>query len=135
MKIVGITDEHSGFCDCCGTAIKVAVALRNNEGDVVLYGRTCAALSLGRKVKFVEREARTVQAEYDRTLPATRLSADRDEVVRALLHAAQAAIAAGDRQAVRIALASSVRPFIERGWEPLDGRARRYWQEYLGIAA
>jgi len=41
--VLGTTDEQD-TCDCCGKRrLKMVVALRTDEGDVVKFGRSCAA--------------------------------------------------------------------------------------------
>jgi hypothetical protein len=66
FKLLGITEEFS-TCDCCGKKnLKCTVALENEEGDIVYYGRDCAGAALyGRKDRkngiLAEERARMVQ--------------------------------------------------------------------------
>lgn len=50
FKLLGITDEIT-TCDCCGRSnLKCTVALENEAGEIVHYGRDCAGKALyGRK--------------------------------------------------------------------------------------
>ena len=63
--VIGTTDEQD-TCDCCGKRrLKMVVALRTDDGDVVKFGRSCAARAtgwgpgnLGRKVAEADTELR-----------------------------------------------------------------------------
>ena len=50
FKVLGITDEVT-TCDCCGKKnLKCTVALEDEAGEVVYYGRDCAGAAVyGRK--------------------------------------------------------------------------------------
>lgn len=46
MKLLGYTEEVT-VCDCCGKSnLACTMALETEEGEIVHYGRTCAALAL-----------------------------------------------------------------------------------------
>jgi hypothetical protein len=53
---IGTTDDCT-TCDCCGKShLKMTVVLRDDEGEVFFYGRTCAARATGWKAARIERE-------------------------------------------------------------------------------
>jgi hypothetical protein len=72
MRILGITDERTE-CDCCGkTNLKCTVALEkvdaegNGTGEIVYFGRDCAARTLhgnnkSKNVKRVESLAKAIE--------------------------------------------------------------------------
>jgi len=72
VKILGITDDRTE-CDCCGKAgLKCTVALEhvdsegNGTGEIVYFGRDCAARKLygnnkSKSVKNVESLARAIE--------------------------------------------------------------------------
>jgi hypothetical protein len=50
MKYLGITEEFTA-CDCCGKSnLQCTVAFEREDGEVVHYGRTCAARNTGKSV-------------------------------------------------------------------------------------
>lgn len=66
FTVLGTTDDVT-TCDCCGRAnLKATVVLRNAEGDVAYYGRSCAAKATGWTVKDVDRGVRTYNEELRR---------------------------------------------------------------------
>ena len=45
MKVLGVTDSVV-TCDCCGKSpLRRTVELQHDDGDIVHYGTTCAALA------------------------------------------------------------------------------------------
>ncbi len=70
FKILGITDEITN-CDCCGKKnLKCTVALEDEAGGVVYYGRDCAGKAVyGRKsasnTKVITEKAQMIQRCQD----------------------------------------------------------------------
>lgn len=61
MKFLGITEEFT-TCDCCGKSnLKCTVAFERNDGEVVHYGRTCAARNTGKPLAKWQGEHRKEQ--------------------------------------------------------------------------
>ena len=59
-KVLGVTDEET-VCDCCGrTELKATVALETADGEVVHFGRVCAARAAGVSAAAVDAALRTV---------------------------------------------------------------------------
>jgi hypothetical protein len=56
MKALYITDEID-TCDCCGrTDLKATVAMKLTDGEILHYGRTCAARNSGKTQKQIKQE-------------------------------------------------------------------------------
>lgn len=54
--VIGTTDENT-TCDCCGKSnLKMTVVLRDEAGEVVFFGRSCAAKATGWKSAYLSRE-------------------------------------------------------------------------------
>ena len=61
-RALGITDAVN-TCDCCGkTNLKCTVEIELDDGDIVHYGRTCAARNTGKPTKVLNSEIRAHQA-------------------------------------------------------------------------
>jgi hypothetical protein len=51
VKVLGVNSDTS-VCECCGKSnLKKVVVLQLANGEVVRYGRDCAAKKLGRSIK------------------------------------------------------------------------------------
>jgi hypothetical protein len=65
MKLLGYTEEVT-VCDCCGKSnLACTVALETEIGEIVHYGRTCAALAMlgsknAKNVSIIENRARAM---------------------------------------------------------------------------
>ena len=68
-EAVGVTDERD-TCDICGkTGLKRVVVLRDDEGEYIYAGTTCAAKPLGRssrEVKAIVENLERAQAAQER---------------------------------------------------------------------
>lgn len=61
--ILGTTADTTN-CDCCGKAnLKMTVALRDSEGEVVYFGRACAARAMGATAAQIGRKAAAADSE------------------------------------------------------------------------
>ncbi|MES1979582.1 MAG: hypothetical protein V4451_16190 [Pseudomonadota bacterium] len=68
-KAIGTTDAVT-TCDCCGKSnLKLTVAMQLDDGEVVHYGRTCAARNTGKTAPQINSE---IKAEAARVLAAAR---------------------------------------------------------------
>jgi len=92
FKLLGITDEIT-VCDCCGKPnLKCTIALENEHGETVYFGRDCAGKALygsksAKNTKIAESRARMIEA-CKRMLPialqAIAAGENADKVVRAV---------------------------------------------------
>lgn len=56
LTVIGTTDDCT-VCECCGrSGLKMTVVLRDEDGNVTYYGRSCAARATGRKASVIGRE-------------------------------------------------------------------------------
>lgn len=57
------TDDSITTCDCCGrTNLKATVLMQSDLGDLVHFGRTCAARNTGKTSQQITKE---IRAERD----------------------------------------------------------------------
>lgn len=90
MKLLGYTEEVT-VCDCCGKSkLACTVVLETDAGEVVHYGRTCAALAL-----MGSKSARNVSIIEGRAKALTKVAPVVAAVRAALPQGLEAAIAAG----------------------------------------
>lgn len=97
MKILGITDEFT-TCDCCGKSnLKCTVALENEAGDTVYYGRTCAARAIygSKSAKNVARVSHRAHAMVQIVEVRAVLVANADKGIDGAISAAREFIRAG----------------------------------------
>lgn len=84
LKVLGITDDRTD-CDCCGKVnLKCTVALERESGELVYFGRHCAALAVhgsksARNVSRIESAALQAmqEAEHNRKSKLARIADDR----------------------------------------------------------
>jgi hypothetical protein len=70
VQVLGTCDDFT-TCECCGrTNLKVTVALDFGEGNVLRYGRDCAARATGRRVSAIESCRVTADSRKARRLTA-----------------------------------------------------------------
>jgi hypothetical protein len=69
MKALYITDEIT-TCECCGRSeLKATVAMQLSDGDILHYGRTCAARNSGKTSQQITKEVRAERdAAHGRTM-------------------------------------------------------------------
>lgn len=68
-KALGTTDAVTA-CDCCGKSnLKMTVAMQLDDGEVVHYGRTCAARNTGKTTPQINSE---IKIEAARKVAAAR---------------------------------------------------------------
>ena len=68
-KALGTTDAVT-TCDCCGKSnLKMTVAMRLDDGEIVHYGRVCAARNTGKTTPQINSE---IKAEAARIIAAAR---------------------------------------------------------------